>query len=115
MPTLPRQNESALVNSCLAFLPVAGVMAWRNNTGARSETYKGKPRYIRHGLCLGSSDIIGIMPDGRFLAVECKVGKAQPTALQQAFIESVKQQGGLALCVWTLPELVRAIRDATKG
>ena len=109
MATLPKQNESALVNSCLTFLHLERILAWRNNTGRLKDA---TGRSVPFGLCPGSSDIIGLMLDGRFLAVECKIGKAEPTALQEAFLLNVEGQGGLALCIRTLPELVKEIRNA---
>ena len=67
------------------------------------------------GLCPGSSDIIGVMPGGIILAIECKIGTGQTTSLQEAFLESVRQQGGLAVCVWSLPELVKWVRNAKRA
>ena len=115
MTTLPKQNETALVKQCLKYLAIEGILAWRNNTGSRQGSYKGEDTYVKYGLCRGSSDIIGVMHDGRFLAIECKIGTAQPTDLQEAFLESVRRQGGLALCIRTLPELVTEIRNAKRA
>ena len=109
MTTLPKQNETALVKMCLEFLRIERVLAWRNNTGRLA----GSGRLVTFGLCPGSSDIIGLMPDGRFLAVECKIGKADPTALQAAFLQSINDQGGLAICVRSLDELMEVIKDET--
>ncbi len=113
MTTIPKQNETALVKACLQYLNmVAGALARRNNTGKLIDR-TGRP--VTFGLGVGSSDIIGCLPGGRYLAVECKIGKNKLTLNQKLFLESVKAAGGLALCVWSLPELVRAIHDDRKG
>lgn len=103
--------EGQLVKACLSFLQVHGVMAWRNNTGATRREYAGKARFVRFGK-VGSGDIFGIFPGGRFLSVECKVGKNKPTKAQRAWAELVKEQGGLALTVWTVDDLWDGIRNA---
>tara|TARA_R110002153_G_scaffold152507_2_gene304103 strand:+ start:240 stop:482 length:243 start_codon:yes stop_codon:yes gene_type:complete len=54
----------------------------------------GRP--IKFGLCVGSSDIIGIAPDGVFIAVECKTRMGQPTDAQVRFIKAVIAKGGRA-------------------
>lgn len=105
--------EGDLVRVCLEWLRLKGILAWRNNTGARPGSYKGKATYVQYGLCKGSSDIIGIMPDGRFLAVECKIGRNNPTASQYAFIKEVSEQGGLAFCVWSLDDLMEWCANET--
>ncbi len=85
-------RETDLVRRCMMAASKCGAVVWRNNTGA----YKDKAgRLVRYGLCVGSSDIIGIY-EGRFIAIECKVGNAKLTKEQEIFIEAVKNQGGVA-------------------
>lgn len=36
---------------------------------------------------------------GKFLAIECKAGKNEPTALQQREINQIQQAGGMAIVV----------------
>lgn len=85
MPTLPKQNETALVKACLEYLPLEGVVAWRNNTGALIDR-TGRP--VRFGLGVGSPDIVGCMPDGRYLAVECKIGKRKLTMPKERLMKN---------------------------
>jgi hypothetical protein len=47
----------------------------------------------------GASDIIGCLPDGRFLAVEAKAPGKKPTKAQREYLERVAADGGLALVV----------------
>jgi hypothetical protein len=94
-PEPPRYHRHRdLVRACLAWLEGHGVLAWQNNTGAARF---GK-RFVRFGP-KGASDIFGILPDGRFLAVECKIGKQKATLEQAAFLGRVHRSGGIALLV----------------
>ena len=87
------RSESNILNDCLIDLSKAGCLAWRNNTGVLPDR-QGRP--IKFGLCVGSSDIIGITPDGKFLAIECKTAMGQPTQAQLNFIAAVCRAGGRA-------------------
>jgi len=92
-----------------------GVYLWRNNSGVLPDA-RGVP--IRFGLgndsprlnkVLKSSDLIGIMPDGRFIAIECKragwIGpRSERERAQEAFIKLIRQHGGVAAFVTTIEE-----------
>jgi hypothetical protein len=87
-------------------------LLWRNDTGAavpcRLEELKAAKRdprvldqliargMVRYGLCKGSSDLIGLVRGGRFVAIEFKSDRGRPTAEQLRFIELVQAFGGLA-------------------
>ena len=86
-----RQSESHILNACLIALSAAGCLAWRQNTGVLPDR-SGRP--IRFGLCVGSSDIIGIAPDGAFVAIECKSAIGQPTDAQVKFLAAILAHGG---------------------
>ena len=90
---MSNRTESNVLNDCLVALSGAGCVAWRNNTGQLPDK-NGRP--IKFGLCVGSSDIIGIAPDGVFVAVECKTAVGQPTDAQLRFIKAVIAKGGRA-------------------
>lgn len=91
-------KETDLVRECLSLLHSAGFACWRQNTGAFAGEYKGKKRFVRFGVS-GISDIIGWTKDGRFLAVECKVGKRIVTKEQAEFLRRVNAAGGEGIIV----------------
>ncbi len=97
-----------MLRACLDYLALAKIRAWRNNTGALPDA-TGRP--VRFGLA-GSSDILGVLPGGRFLAVECKAPGGRTTDLQDQFLDSVTQAGGLALVVRSMDDLRRGLREA---
>ena len=87
------QAETKILNACLMALSKAGCLVWRNNTGALQDK---NGRWVSFGLCKGSADIIGIAPDGRFLAVEVKAPGGKVSLDQQKFVLAVQLAGGLA-------------------
>lgn len=86
-------RESDLVKACLQLLRLSGCLAWRTNTGALRAAAQGKQRFVRFGSP-GMSDPIGLLPGGRFVAVECKRPGNEPTPVQQAFLDLVRERGG---------------------
>jgi hypothetical protein len=101
------RTEANVLNDCLIALSKAGCVVWRNNTGALKDD---TGRLIRYGLCKGSSDIIGIAPDGRFLAVECKTATGRVRPEQMQFIDAVRLAGGLAGIARSADDAVRIAR-----
>lgn len=102
--------EDEVLRGCLEYLRIHGVFAWRNNTGA----IKIGKRFIRYGTP-GSSDILGIMPDGRFLAVECKREKGgRLSELQKAFLTAIKINGGVSIVARSVEELKKELEKVKK-
>lgn len=100
-------KETSIQNAILLALSQAGCTVWRNETAgawvgkvihkdSSGTTTLANARMIKAGLCTGSSDIIGICPDGRFLAVEVKAGTGRTTDEQARFIAAVRKTGGVA-------------------
>jgi len=80
------------------------VRLWRNNTGALVDQ---QGRFMRFGLCKGSSDLIGlrsleITPElvgqrlAQFVALEVKTAQGVLSQEQRAFLRLVKDLGGVA-------------------
>ena len=93
--------ESDVLKDCLGYLNLCGIYCWRNNTGA---VRVGK-RFVRFGK-KGSSDILGIMPDGKFLAVECKRENGGILSDdQKEFLQSITDNGGIAIVVNSVESL----------
>lgn len=98
------RSEANIQNDILVALSKAGATVWRNNTGALQDK---TGRLVRYGLCKGSSDIIGICPDGRFLAVEVKKTTGRVTEDQVRFIDAVRAKGGRS-------GVARSVEDALR-
>lgn len=98
--------EAGVVSSCLGLLEILQIQAWRNNTGALKDN---KGRLVRYGK-KGSADIIGILPDGRFLSVECKRPGGKIRAEQIGFMEMIKKNNGVACIVHSCDELMQELK-----
>lgn len=58
---------------------------------------QGRTIAFRYGLCPGSSDLIGLGPGGRFVAIEVKrPGGGRVSQAQRLFLALIKKYGGLA-------------------
>ena len=75
-------KHGGLVAACLGVCEAFKVFAWKNNTGS---TVIGD-RFVSFGK-KGSPDILGVLPNGRFLAVECKVGRDKVSDDQRQFLD----------------------------
>ena len=90
---------------------------WRNNVGqsltgsdytwAGSSCVVKKAEWIRYGLCVGSSDLIGfrkikITPEmvgkevAQFVAIEVKSKRGRTSQVQKSFLDLVESMGGRA-------------------
>ena len=111
--------ESTLVKGVMLALSDAGCTVWRQNTGVgwtgnRTRLPGGdalihSARPLRAGLCVGSGDIIGVAPDGRFLSVEVKTSRGRPTREQITFRDAVLRAGGIAGIVWSVEEALELV------
>ena len=107
-------KESTVLSACLNWLNVHGYFVWRNNTGAIAT----ERRFFRYGHP-GSADILGILPDGRFLAVECKRplgprggdGGSRQTDEQIKFQRAVESNNGVYLLVRSLDDLIDGMKQ----
>jgi hypothetical protein len=59
----------------------------------------------------GSADILGCLPDGRFLAVEVKAAQGVLSPEQRQFLEDIKTLGGMAVVVRGWQELDAVLRS----
>lgn len=91
--------EAVVQGHVLEALRLHPRVAWvaRFNTAAGRLQYRdgSASRFLRFGFP-GLSDILGQMRTGLLLAVECKRAGCYPTDEQQAFLDAVKQAGGVA-------------------
>ena len=109
--------ETKIQNLILMALSKAGCLVFRNESAGAwvgkvihkdaSQVTLTNARMIRFGLAVGSSDIIGVAPCGRFLALEIMTSKGSPTKEHLRFFEAVNNAGGIA-------GIARSVEDALK-
>ena len=98
--------EGRVKTAILRYLEKLGFYAWNNPTGVVRIT---PDRWVSFGK-KGSADILGCLPDGRFLAVECKSPTGRLTPEQSAFLERIRGLGGVAIVARSDRELDAALR-----
>lgn len=86
--------EAEVLKECLSVLRELGIFCWRQNTGAFKTQNGG---FFRSSMA-GVSDIIGLLPTGRFFCVECKREKGGVVSeAQKTFLERVDSNNGIAI------------------
>ena len=85
--------------------------AYRQNTGqTKYDGEDGKTRWVRYGW-VGCSDILGMLTNGRFLAIECKSRTGRLSPEQAAFLDAVNAGGGLGIVARSVDDVITAIRN----
>jgi hypothetical protein len=105
-----RKLEGKVQKACWTWLLQHQVFCWRNNTGSFAIEGGG---YFKAGL-IGSADIIGLLPTGRFLAVECKSQDGRQSESQKEFQEHIEQNKGLYILVRSVADLMIAFGKENK-
>ena len=87
----------ALSHGPARLLRVNAGVAWQGTVIERTQhrLVLARPYAIRLAAP-GVSDLIGWTEGGRFVAIEVKAGRRQPTDEQAAFLDLVRRSGGLA-------------------
>jgi hypothetical protein len=105
-------TEGEIQNQILDWLNLKQIFNWRQNTMG---VYCGKDNQgnarFRKAPTTGVSDILGVLPNGRFLAIECKRPGGKATPEQMEFIDSVNSNGGLAFVADNLDVVMEMIDD----
>ena len=106
-------THGQLVNQIrLALGDGQNAVLWPNNTGAAIH-HSG--HRVRYGLTIGSADLIGLTAEGRFLALEVKVGRDRVRPEQALFLALVQRMGGFATVVHSVHEAEAALARARRG
>lgn len=87
--------EGRIKAACLRYLGKQRIMAWNNPSGA---VRMGPDRWVHFGK-KGSADILGCLPDGRFLAIEVKAPDGRLSQEQKQFLDDISSVGGIAMVV----------------
>lgn len=108
----PPGPESIVLRDVLEFLNIGirNCVAWRQNTG--SHTFPGsdgRTRFVRYGVP-GQGDITGLLRGYRLEAEVKRRGK-QPTPLQAAWLDMVRQSGGVSFWCDSIPSCIERLEE----
>ncbi len=90
--------EGSALSEIKQYLAARGIFFFRCNTGRRGG--------VSFGI-KGAPDIVGILPGGRFLAIEVKGPGGKASAEQVAFLAEITERGGLAFVAFSIDDVVR--------
>ena len=83
---------------------------WRQNSGVAKYTNKdGSRRFVRANTAKGMSDIMGILKDGRTLAIEVKSPIGIVKAHQHEFLNTITKAGGLAFVARSVDDVIEQL------
>ncbi len=102
------QVEQGIQRTILEYLRWRGIFCWKNNTAGIY--VKARNTYIP-SHAPGVSDILGVLPGGRFMAIEVKAPKGKVSPHQQQFIDSINQAGGVAFVAHSVEEVERHLNE----
>lgn len=98
-------KESEIVTAILKYLQYRSIFCWRNNNtpifDPTRQAFRRMPKYTMKGI----SDILGILPTGRLLAIEVKREGKYPTREQKEFMDHVSKRGGLAFVARSIDDV----------
>lgn len=89
--------EKEIENQIFNFLKSIGIFCFKHDSVGIFDPVKKVYRTSRNpNRVTGVSDILGLAPGGRFLAIEVKSEKGKVSDEQRKFIRSVQDAGGIA-------------------
>ena len=93
-----KPKESEITKEIRRYLDLKRIFHWKNWQGPMSGVN-------------GVSDIIGILPGGRFLAIEVKTDRGKATPKQERFIEEINHGGGLAFVARSVEDVMKKLGE----
>jgi hypothetical protein len=106
------QPEKAIENQILHLLFRRGIFAWKNQSVGIYDPIKKIYRKSNNPFHIkGVSDVLGILPDGRLLAIEVKTETGRVSPEQKEFIARINECGGMAFVARCLADVERELFD----
>lgn len=96
--------EKEIQKTILDWLELNKIFAWTNKTQGTYDPVKKIFRKSKNQMN-GVPDILGILPDGRFLAIEVKRKPNKPSAEQIEFIGKAQSLGALCFVSYGLDDI----------
>lgn len=124
---VPAPDENAVKNAVIQYLTLIGALVLRVNSGAVKGKYEDKQGRIKSrfwwvshwfagGISFdegkaGISDILCLLPSGKFVAVETKTPqrKDEVTEAQRRFMAEVEARGGISIVATGVEDVQEAL------
>jgi hypothetical protein len=105
--------ETLVMKAILTALRRLGIVAWRQNPIA-APLRRGDQIVYRSNAsgATGISDLGGICPGGRFIAIEVKGATGRIRPRQALYLDEVSRMGGIALVARSVDDVLRLLATA---
>jgi hypothetical protein len=100
--------ERAVQKAVVAYLRARNCLVAVTDAGA---AYKAGA-FFGESLPAGWPDVTGLLPDGRFLGVECKATGGRQSPSQKQMEQEIRKRHGLYVLAWGVEDVQRAIEGA---
>jgi hypothetical protein len=108
----PRRNrgkpERVVQKAIAIWLRACGCLVAVTDAGA---AYKAGS-FFGDGLPAGWPDITGLLPDGRFIGVECKAHGGRQSPAQKLMEQEIRRRSGIYVLAFEVEDVQRAIEEA---
>ena len=98
-------SENAVTSEILEYLQWKGIYCWKNKNIATFDPKTNRFRRLGKYEIRGVSDILGIMKNGKMLAIECKTGYNKASDVQKEFIDNINKAGGIAFVAYGIDDV----------
>ena len=111
-----RIPETSVQKDIFSYLVSQNFLVIRVNSGAITQEYKGRDRYIsfvrwqtsgRKQSAKGIADIVALAPWGQLFAIECKIGNTSDAQAQ--FLDEAETRGAVAIIADRIDDVIAAI------
>lgn len=100
-------TEKEIENQILEYLSVIPGHFWKNQSTGLYDPTKRRFRKNNNKYHInGVSDILGILPNGIFVAIEVKTPKGRLTDSQKTFLKEITLNGGIAFVARSVKDVV---------
>jgi hypothetical protein len=99
--------ERAVQKAVVLWLRARGCLVAVTDAGA---AYKAGS-FFGDGLPAGWPDITGLLPDGRFIGVECKAPGGRQSTAQKLMEQEVRTRNGIYVLAFGIQDVEHAIED----
>ncbi len=96
-------TETELQKQILDYLKMQGLCVWRTNCGYVKKNVKLAPD--------GTPDIIGYLPDGKFLGIEVKLPGKELRPSQEKWLNTAKNNNCAVLVAYSVEDVERYLTD----
>lgn len=106
-------KEAELLSFALTCLKQSGLVYWRVPNGAVSHSINGK-MIRKKSPIKGFPDLAGVLPSGKFFAIEIKTDKGRLSPEQVEWITKLNLSGAIAVVLRSKDEIREFVASAAK-